>query len=185
MADGVLMQEPATVATDTTTGAEAATETLRCAFCGAGPHATHAGRCERGHGMRGNQLHRVHGAYSFRDQGDRVVPADLRTSADDMLAGIIADKGGTENLTTLKREYAQQVRTLRVMLDLIGNYFVRNGLTTPRGRIRSAVNKYLEVFDRFDKAAQRLGLEREARQVPSLADYLREVRDAPPPEDRP
>lgn len=176
MSDGVLMQEPAGI----TTGTEAATETPPpVCRCGAGPHSTHVGICAKGHAMRGNQLHHVHGMYSFRDRGDRAVPTDLRTSADDMLAGIVADKGGAEAMTTLKREYAQQVRTLRVMLDLIGNYLVRNGLTTPRGRIRSAVNKYLEVFDRFDKAAMRLGLEREARQVPSLADYL---RSAPPPD---
>lgn len=183
MSDGVLMQEAATVTTDITTGADAATETPTsiCA-CGATErHAADTHRCARGHALRENQLHRTHGGYSFRDRGDRAIPANLRTSADDMLAGIIADKGGTENLTTLKREYAQQVRTLRVMLDLIGNYLVRNGLTTPRGRIRSAVNKYLEVFDRFDKAAQRIGLEREARQVPSLHDYLAQAQ--PSPED--
>src|SRR5688572_6355660 len=142
--DGVLMPEPATLTTDITTGADVATETPTpiCA-CGATErHAVDGHRCARGHALPGNQLHRVHGAYSFRDRGDRAIPADFRTSADDMLAGIIADKGGAENLTTLKREYAQQVRNLRVMLDLIGNYLVRNGLTTPRGRVRTAVNKY-------------------------------------------
>jgi hypothetical protein len=172
--DSVLMPEPATVTTDITTGAEVATETPPpiCACGATEQHAVDAHRCARGHALPGNQLHRVHGAYSFRDRGERTVPADFRTSADDMLAGIIADKGGAENLTTLKREYAQQVRNLRVMLDLIGNYLVRNGLTTPRGRVRTAVNKYLEVFDRFDKAAQRLGLERDARPVPTLNEFL-------------
>jgi len=174
MSDGVLTQEAAGI----TTGAGAATETPPpICSCGATErHAVDAHRCARGHALHGNQLHRVHGMYSFRDRGDRAVPADLRTSADDMLAGILADKGGAENLTTLKREYAQQARTLRVMLDLIGNYLVRNGITTPRGNVRSAVNKYLEVFDRFDKAATRLGLEREARQVPSLQDYLAQAQ---------
>jgi hypothetical protein len=166
--DDMPMQQP----TGNTVGADATTENVSVCSCGAGRHPTHAGICEKGHAMRGNQLHRVHGLYSFRDRGDRAIPADLRTSADEMLAGIVADKGGAENLTTLKREYAQQVRTLRVMLDLIGNHLVQNGLTTPKGRIRSAVSKYLEVFDRFDKAAQRLGVERESKQVPSLREYL-------------
>ena len=170
MSDGVLMQEAAGVTTDAETAPE--TPPPVCRHCGAGPHPTHAGICEKGHAMRGNQLHRVHGAYSFRDRGDAAIPADRRKTADDMIAGIVADKGGEANLSTLKHEYIQQARTLRVMLDLIGNYLVQNGLTTPRGRIRSAVNKYLEVFDRFDKAAQRIGLEREARQIPSLREYL-------------
>jgi hypothetical protein len=152
---------------------EAADAPTPICSCGAvDRHPNDADRCTRGHVLIGNQARRTHGAYSFRDRGDRAIPVDLRTSADEMLAGIIADKGGPGNMTTLKREYAQQVRTFRVMLDLIGNHIVRNGLITPGSRVRSAVNKYLEVFDRFDKAAQRLGLEREARQVPSLQDYL-------------
>jgi len=49
---------------------------------------------------------------------------------------------------------------------------VRNGVTTKGGRVRSAVSKYLEIFDRFDKVAQRLGLERDAREAMSLAARL-------------
>lgn len=147
-------------------------------ICGAGPHATTAGMCAAGHFIVGNQARRTHGLYSFRDQGDRAIPADLRMSADEMLAGILADKGGAENLTTLKRGYAQQARTFHVMMDLVGNELVRNGLTTKSGRVRSAVTKYLEIFDRFDKCAQRLGLEREARQVPSLSAYLAQAQAA-------
>ena len=38
--------------------------------------------------------------------------------------------------------------------------------------MRSAVSKYLEIFDRFDKVAQRLGLERDAREALSLTARL-------------
>ena len=58
------------------------------------------------------------------------------------------------------------------MMDMIASYLVRAGLTTERGRVRSAVSKYLEIFDRFDKCAQRLGLDREAREAMSLTARL-------------
>ena len=128
--------------------------------------------CVRGHFIPGSQQRLTHGARAFERHGDAVVPPDVRLTADDMLAGIIADKGGANNLTTLKREYAQQARHFRVMLDLILHDLVRNGVTTKGGRVRSAVSKYLEIFDRFDKVAQRLGLERDAREALSFTARL-------------
>jgi hypothetical protein len=128
--------------------------------------------CVRGHFIVGSQQRLTHGARAFERHGDAAVPADVRMTADDMLAGIIADKGGANNLTTLKRELAQQARNFRVMLDLILHDLVRNGVTTKGGRVRSAVSKYLEIFDRFDKVAQRLGLERDAREALSLTARL-------------
>jgi hypothetical protein len=86
--------------------------------------------CVRGHFIVGSQQRLTHGARAFERHGDAVVPADVRMTADDMLAGIIADKGGANNLTTLKRELAQQARNFRVMLDLILHDLVRNGVTT-------------------------------------------------------
>lgn len=127
-------------------------------------------QCVRGHFVVGSQQRLTHGARAFERHGDAVVPADVRLSADDMLKGIISDKGG--NLTTLKREYVQQARNFRVMLDLILQELVRNGVTTKGGRVRTAVSKYLEIFDRFDKVAQRLGLERDARDALSLTARL-------------
>jgi hypothetical protein len=129
-------------------------------------------QCVRGHFIVGSQQRLTHGARAFERHGDAVVPPDVRMTADDMLAGIIADKGGAKNLTTLKRELAQQARNFRVMLDLILHDLVRNGVTTKGGRVRSAVSKYLEIFDRFDKVAQRLGLERDARDTLSLTARL-------------
>ena len=129
-------------------------------------------QCVKGHFIVGSQQRWVDGTRAFERHGDVVLPPHLRMSADDMLAGIIADKGGRENLTTFKREYVQQARNFRVMLDMILQELVRNGVTTKGGRVRSAVSKYLEIFDRFDKVAQRLGLEREAREAMSLTQRL-------------
>jgi hypothetical protein len=41
-------------------------------------------------------------------------------------------------------------------------------VTTKSGRVRSAVTKYLEIYDRLDKCAQRLGVEREAMSLAAI-----------------
>lgn len=177
LADATLTQDSATVTTST----DVANETPKCDFCGAGPHPIHAGRCERGHGMRGNQLHRTHGAYSFRDRGDRAVADTLRQSADEVAAGIIADKGGVENLTTIARENINQYRNLRITADLLLRNLVAFGLHTKGGRVRSSYDKWLGTLDRLYRYGQAIGADREPRQVPSLADYLRQAAS---PEER-
>ncbi len=141
-------------------------------LCGAGPHATKDGICARGHAIAGNQLRRTHGMYSFRDRGNAAISDDLRISADDMAARILADKGGIENCSTLLREYIQQTRNVRVVLDLLSRDMVENGLFTRSKRVRNVFQRWLETLDRFDRFATKVGLEREARQVPSLSAYL-------------
>src|SRR5207237_10473186 len=85
------MHEPAGI----TTGADAAIDrTPPVCSCGAGPHSTHAGICEKGHAMRGNQLHRVHGAYSFRHRGDASLPPDMRMTVAEFKAQVVSDRGG-------------------------------------------------------------------------------------------
>jgi hypothetical protein len=160
MSDGALMQEPAPV----TTGIDAATEPIPpsvCARCGAGRHPTYADICAKGHALPGNQLHRTHGAYSFRDRGDRSVTETLRQSADDMAAGIIADKGGVENLTTLQREFINQLRNLRIMADLLAH----------------------DLDARLYRFGQAIGPGREPRQVADVYEYLRKVPEAASSED--
>jgi hypothetical protein len=145
--------------------------------CGATTqHTADPHRCARGHALPGNQLHRVHGAYSFRDRGDASLPPDLRISADDMAGRVIADKGGIENCSTLLREYIQQTRNIRVVLDLLSRDMVENGLFTQKKRVRNVFLRWLETLDRFDRFATKVGLDREARQVPSLQDYLRQAQ---------
>jgi hypothetical protein len=182
MSDGALMQEPAPV----TTGIDAATEPIPpsvCARCGAGRHPTYADICAKGHALPGNQLHRTHGAYSFRDRGDRSVTETLRQSADDMAAGIIADKGGVENLTTLQREFINQLRNLRIMADLLAHDLVARGLHTKSGRVRSSHSKLLETLDRLYRFGQAIGPGREPRQVADVYEYLRKVPEAASSED--
>lgn len=141
-------------------------------------HPSNADMCRNGHFIANNAARRIHGVRGFETRGEATLPSDVRTSADEMYADLISDLGGPEQLTALKRELAAQGKTCRVIMDLITRELVRKGVVTPRGRVRSAVTAYMGVLDRFLKVCDRLGLEREARQLPSLATYLAR-KDAP------
>ena len=172
MSDGVVMQEPA----DITTGAEASNETPRCDFCGAGPHSAHTGRCERGHGMRGNQLHRTHGAYSFRDRGAAALPDVLRQTVDEFRESVIADRGGPTELSTLEAAYIRRLSEVETVARLLAADLASRGLTTPKGRVRGTFSRWLECLDRWDRLAQRVGTDRRSRAVSSLRDYLAQAQ---------
>jgi hypothetical protein len=135
-------------------------------------HASNADMCRNGHFVRNNAARRIHGVRAFETNGDRAIPEDLRISADDMAARVIADKGGLENCSTLLREYIQQTRNIRVVLDLLSRDMVQHGLFTQKKRVRNVFQRWLETLDRFDRFATKVGLEREARQVASLSAYL-------------
>ena len=173
MSDGVLMQEPATVTASTDASAD---ETPLCDFCGARPHTTHAGRCERGHGMRGNQLHRTHGTYSFRDRGATALPNVLRQTVDEFRESVIADRGGTSELSTLEAAYIRRLAEVETVARLLAADLASRGLTTPRGRVRGTFSRWLECLDRWDRLAQRVGTDRRSRSVSSLRDYLAQAQ---------
>lgn len=172
------MQEPAGI----TAGADAATETPRCSFCGAGPHATHAGRCERGHGMRGNQLHRVHGTYSFRDRGEASLPPDVRMTVAEFKTQVVNDRGGPVELSAIEAARIGHLAEVETTLRLLAHDLATRGLTTAKGRVRSTFSRWLEALDRWERLAAHIGDGRRARQVPSLQDYLRQAQ-APSPEE--
>jgi hypothetical protein len=177
MSDGMLMQDSAAV----TTGTDEVNETPRCDFCGAGPHPTHVGRCERGHGIRGNQLHRTHGAYSFRDRGAAALPDVLRQTVDEFRESVIADRGGASELSTLEGAYIRRLSEVETVARLLAADLASRGLTTPKGRVRGTFSRWLECLDRWDRLAQRVGTDRRSRSVSSLRDYLAQAQ--PPTEE--
>lgn len=174
MSDGVLMQE----ATGITTGTDAATETPPVCRCGAGPHPTHAGICARGHAVRGNQLHRTHGAYSYRDRGAAALPDVLRQTVDEFRESVITDRGGHAELSTLEAAYIRRLAEVETVARLLAADLASRGLTTPRGRVRGTFSRWLECLDRWDRLAQRVGTDRRSRSVSSLRDYLAQAQPA-------
>ncbi len=177
MSDGVLMQEAATVSTGNTASAETMPPVCRC---GAGPHPTHAGICERGHAVRGNQLHRTHGAYSFRDRGEASLPPDVRMTVAEFKAQVVSDRG--EELSAIEAARIGHLAEVETTLRLLAHDLATRGLMTAKGRVRSTFSRWLEALDRWERLAGHIGDGRRARQVPSLSDYLAQAQ-VPSPEE--
>ncbi len=168
MSDGVLMQEPAT---------ETAPAVCRC---GAGPHPTHTGHCDRGHAMPGNQLHRLHGAYSFRDRGDASLPPDLRMTVGEFKAQVITDRGGLDELSAIEAARIGHLAEVETTLRLLASDIARNGLLTKKGRTRTVFGRWLEALDRWERLASHVGDGRRASAVPSLSAYLAQAQEHQP-----
>ena len=135
------------------------------------PHPRHPDRWADGTVRVDNQVARKHGADSAAVKRGEV-PADLRQSIDDFRAGLIADQGGATALTTLELAYILRLTEIEVCCRLLQNDLVNRGLHTQKGRVRSSYEKYLATLDRWDRLAQRVGVDRRAKQIPSLQDYL-------------
>lgn len=172
------MQEPAPVTTTTAANTE---QTQPVCRCGAGPHPMHAGICVRGHALRGNQLHRTHGAYSFRDRGDASLPPDLRMTVAEFKAQVVSDRGG--ELSAIEAARIGHLAEIETTLRLLAHDLATRGLTTAKGRVRSTFSKWLEALDRWERLAGHIGDGRRARHVPSLQEYLRQGQ-ASSPDDR-
>jgi hypothetical protein len=104
-------------------------------------------------------------------------PNDLRESADALIAGIIADRGGVEELTTTERATVRNLGDLAILLQLLTNEMAKGGLLTPGGNVRQVYAQYLAGLDRFDRLIARIGLDRRAKRVVSMMDAMRQQGD--------
>jgi hypothetical protein len=173
VSEGVLMQESATVATDVTAGTASEPPPPICSCGEAERHPVDPHRCARGHALPGNQLHRTHGAYSFRDHGEASLPPDMRMTVAEFKAQVVSDRGG--ELTAIEAARIGHLAEVETTLRLLAHDLATRGLMTAKGRVRSTFSKWLEALDRWERLAGHIGDDRRARTVPSLQDYLREA----------
>jgi hypothetical protein len=154
-----------------TTSVEQATDGRVCGRCGAS-NAPDADRCTACQSwLPGNAGAVTTGIYR-RNQ-----PIDLRQSADEIIAGIIADRGGVEQLTTTERATIRNLGDVAVLLRLLTNEMAKGGLLTPGGNVRQVYSQYLAGLDRFDRLVARIGLDRRAKKVTSMMDAIRQEGD--------
>ncbi|MDO8795075.1 MAG: hypothetical protein Q7J25_10700 [Vicinamibacterales bacterium] len=113
-----------------------------------------------------NQAARRTGIYA------RQQPPDLRLTADELMNGILSDLGGESELSTLQTAYVRKLADVEITIRLLTSDIAANGLLTPGGRVRDVYDKLLAGLGVFDRYAQRIGLERRAKRVPSLAEVL-------------
>jgi hypothetical protein len=117
--------------------------------------------------LKGNQAARKHGTFA------RHHPADVIMTADELLEGLVADKGGAAEMSTLQRSLAAKLRDTDILLSLNKRTVIAEGVDAPAGR--KAHDRYLAALDRFVRLAAMLGLDREAKRV-DLARALSGMR---------
>ena len=140
--------------------------------CGATAlHVTDPQRCTGGHVLAGNQVARKHGIRAFEQRGESALPADLRVSVDDFKMQVIADRGGLDALTAIQRGCIVRLSEVETVSRLLASDLAQRGLFTPRGRVRSTLQRWLEVIDRWERLAQRIGMDRR-NQVVTLSERL-------------
>jgi hypothetical protein len=92
-------------------------------------------------------------------------------------ADLVADKGGPENITAGERRLVEIAQTARGASLLILAEAARSGFVAPTNRSWDLApgTKELAKFLTVERnAIVSLGAERRAKDVPSLADYIRE-----------
>jgi hypothetical protein len=97
---------------------------------------------------------------------------DVATWHQEQVQAIEADLAGPSELSSLSRASVREVARLEVILGALGDELLEHGVLTGKGKTRSATNCYLQVLDRFVRLAGTLGLQRRARQVPTLDEVL-------------
>lgn len=140
-------------------------ETVACARC-LTENPVGAQTCTCGAFLPANQAARKTGIYA------RQQPPDLRLTADELMNGIVSDLGGESELSTLQTAYVRKIADVEITIRLLTSDIAANGLLTPGGRVRDVYDKLLAGLGVFDRYAQRIGMERRAKRVPSLQEVM-------------
>jgi hypothetical protein len=119
-----------------------------------------------------------HGVRAFEVRGESALPADLRVSVEDFRSQVIADNGGLTELTAVQAGYIRRLSELEATARLLAADLTSNGLFTAKRRVRSTYGRWLETLDRWDRFAQRVGIERKARQVDPIEGVRLAVEEA-------
>lgn len=165
------LDPPAPVELDGLAAVDTGGEARTCA-CGVVVTDHGASQCANcGRFLVGNQAARVSGLYA------RIQPEGLERLADTLAAGVTADRGGEDELSTLERSYIAKLRGLDILISLMTVDVSRRGLLTPSGSVRGVFDKMLAALTVFDRYASRIGLGRKARRV-NLIDQITAARAA-------
>ena len=112
-------------------------------------------------------------------RGAVALPPDLRVTVDEFRNQVIRDRGGVESLTAIEAGYVRRLAELETVARLLATDIAARGLMTQKGRVRSTFSRWLEALDRWDRYAQRIGLE---NRRPTLTLTQRLAAATPVPE---
>lgn len=102
------------------------------------------------------------------------LPEDIRLFVDTFSADVISDQGGASELSAIRGGYVRRIGDVEAMLQLAAKDIRTRGFFTVGGRTRTTVFTFMQLLDRWDRLAQRLGLDRRTKQVPSLEQFLQQ-----------
>jgi hypothetical protein len=128
------------------------------------PHPTDPRRWSDGTQRPGaSGLATKHGAYA---QGQRS-PALLENlgNLDAFRSALEADQGGREELTTICNGYVGRLTEVEGLCRLLRADLMEHGIFTKKRRVRSTFAAFLTAVEKWDRLAQRLGMERRTRRV--------------------
>ena len=125
--------------------------------------------------LPGNEANLRHGLRRYQDRGE--LSAELSAYICEFREELIADQGGEEQLTAIRRGLVDKLVDLDVGIRLLMAEVVKRGIDSRPGK--AAWIQTLRTVEGWHRIAKTLGLERRARPVPSLHDYLEQrARDA-------
>ena len=137
------------------------------------PHPTDPRRWSDGTVRPGAALHLTHGAYAEGPR--RAQLADRLGDLAGFRAALESDHGGADTLTTIRAGYVRRLTEVEGLCRLLGSDLVTRGIFTAKGRVRNTFGAFVTAVEKWDRLAQRLGLERRTRDLNdmSITDYLK------------
>ena len=103
-------------------------------------------------------------------------PSGIREDVEAFRSGVISDRGGESQLSTLETSYVEKLGDIDITIRLLTHDIAVNGLLTPSGRVRGVYDKLLAGLAAFDRYAQRIGLERKAKRLDLAAAIAEQDR---------
>jgi hypothetical protein len=118
--------------------------------------------------ISGNEANLRHGLRRFETR--RVLPPDLKVDVETFRDQLVSDQGGLDDLTAVRAGLCRLLTDAEAGRRLCMRVVVEKGIESKAGR--AAYDRLLATMDRWMRLAAALGVERRARQVPTLAEYM-------------
>jgi len=110
-----------------------------------------------------------------RAQKKGVFPAEIRAAVEAFTAQVEADHGGVADLAAIHQGYIRNLGNVDGLVRLAADDIRKFGVFTNKGHTRRVVFTFLQFLDRWDRYAQRLGLDRRTKPVTDIALALRDA----------
>jgi hypothetical protein len=129
------------------------------------------GRDTKGRFASRNKSGETHGVLTFTRRGGEL-PAEFRHEHERFKSQVLSDLGS--DLSEIELGLVEMLCSTKSILNLLAADMQRNGMMTPRGRLRATYQAWLKASSRYEKLASKLGLKRRAKSAQTLDSYLAE-----------